>query len=66
MQNTLNVGSYITMDGTVGCALRGYLISINGCNLGNRRDPVLQSELGERHFYLLPGRRVSVRLSVSL
>jgi iron complex outermembrane receptor protein len=66
MQNTLNVGSYITMDGTVGYALHGYLISINGYNLGNRRDPVLQSELGERQFYLLPGRRVFVRLSVSL
>jgi hypothetical protein len=66
MQNTLNVGSYITVDSTIGYAFRGYLISINGYNLGNRRDPVLQSELGERQFYLLPGRRLFVRLSVSL
>ena len=43
-----------------------YTISVNGYNLGNRRDAVLASELGERQFYLLPARRVFVKMSKTL
>jgi outer membrane receptor protein involved in Fe transport len=66
MQNTIRAGSYVTADATVGYALRGYTISVNGYNLGNRRDAVLASELGERQFYLLPARRVFVKMSKTL
>jgi iron complex outermembrane receptor protein len=66
MQNTVNAGSYITVDTTLGYAFSGYSISVSGYNLSNRRDPVLRSELGEGQFYLLPGRRVFVRVSASL
>jgi outer membrane receptor protein involved in Fe transport len=66
MQNTVNAGSYITVDSTLGYAFRGYSISVSGYNLTNRRDPVLRSELGEGQFYLLPGRRLFVRVSASL
>jgi iron complex outermembrane recepter protein len=66
MQNTIRAGSYVTADATIGYALRGYTISVNGYNLGNRRDAVLASELGERQFYLLPARRVFVKMSKTL
>ncbi len=65
-QNTINAGSYVAVDATLGYAFRGYSVSVNGYNLGNRRDPVLESELGEGQFYLLPGRRVFVKVSVPL
>jgi iron complex outermembrane recepter protein len=66
MQNMITAGSYITVDATLGYTFHGYSISVNGCNLGNRRDPVLQSELGEGRFYLMPARRVFVKFSGAL
>jgi outer membrane receptor protein involved in Fe transport len=66
MQNAIRAGSYTTMDGTFGYAFRGYVISVNGYNLTNRRDPVLQSELGEGQIYPLTGRRVFVKFSLAL
>jgi iron complex outermembrane receptor protein len=65
-QNAIEAGSYITVDGTLGYALRKYLISVNGYNLTNRRDPVLGSELGEGQLYPLTARRVLLRLSMAL
>jgi iron complex outermembrane receptor protein len=66
MQNAIEAGSYITVDGTLGYAFRGYVISVNGYNLTNRRDPVLQSELGEGQIYPLTARRVLLRFSAAL
>jgi outer membrane receptor protein involved in Fe transport len=62
----ISTGSYITMDCTLGYAFRRFQISLNGSNLTNRRNPVLQSELGEGQFYLFPARRLFVKLSASL
>lgn len=66
MQNSVEAQSYTTLDGSLGYAFRGYAVSLNGYNLGNRRDPVLQSELGEGQFYLLPGRRLFLKLAVPI
>ena len=66
MQNTINARSYVTVDAGLGYAFHSYTISLNGHNLGNRRDPVLESELGEGQLYLLPGRRVFVKFSALL
>ncbi len=66
MQNTIEAQSYTSLDGSLGYAFRGYTVSLNGYNLGNRRDPVLQSELGEGQFYLLPGRRLFLKLSADI
>lgn len=66
MQNTINAKAYITLDGTLGYAWRGYALSVSGYNLSNRRDPVLESELGEGQFYLFPGRRIFVKLSAAI
>jgi iron complex outermembrane receptor protein len=66
MQNAIDAGSYITMDATFGYALRSYVVSVNGYNLTNRRDPVLTSELGEGQIYPLIGRRVFLKFSVAM
>jgi hypothetical protein len=36
---------------------------LDGSNLGNRRDAVQLSELGEGQFYRLPARRVDATLT---
>jgi len=36
---------------------------LDGSNLGNRRDAVQLSKLGEGQFYRLPGRRVDATLT---
>jgi hypothetical protein len=64
--NSIGTGSYVALDASIGYGLRGYMISINGSNLSNRRNPVQESELGEGQFYLLPGRRAFVKVSMSL
>jgi outer membrane receptor protein involved in Fe transport len=66
MQNTITAGSYVTVDATLGYAFHRYTVSVNGYNITNRRDPVLESELGEGQFYLMPARRVLVKLSAAL
>jgi outer membrane receptor protein involved in Fe transport len=66
MQNQITAGSYATVDATLGYAFGRYAISVNGYNLSDRREPVLQSELGEGQFYLLPGRRVFLKVSAAL
>jgi iron complex outermembrane receptor protein len=66
MQNQITAGSYATVDATLGYAFQRYAISVNGYNLSDRREPVLQSELGEGQFYLLPGRRVFLKVSAAL
>lgn len=65
-QNTITAGSYVTVDATLGYAFHGYTISLNGYNLSDHRDPVLESELGEGQFYLLLGRRVFLKASAAL
>jgi outer membrane receptor protein involved in Fe transport len=64
MQNTITGRSYVTVDTTLGYSFRDFVLSVNGYNLTNRRDPVLDSELGEGQFYLLPARRIFVKVSV--
>jgi iron complex outermembrane receptor protein len=65
MQNQITSGSYATLDATLGYAFQRCAISVNGYNLSDRREPVLRSELGEGQFYLLPGRRVFVKVSAA-
>jgi iron complex outermembrane receptor protein len=66
MQNSLSSGSYVTVDATVGYVFARYTVSVNGYNLTDRREPTLDSELGEGQLYLLPGRRVFLKISAAL
>jgi hypothetical protein len=66
MPNTLGAKAYGTVDATLGYRFRRYSATLAGYNLSNRRDPVSSSELGDGQFYLLQGRRLFLRLAVSL
>ena len=57
-QNQARIGGYATVDAMVGYRWPRLLLRVSGTNLGNRRDPVVRSELGEGQFYRLPGRRI--------
>ncbi len=41
-------------------------IRLAGRNLGDRRDPVSESELGDAQYYLMPGRRLDLSVSVKI
>jgi outer membrane receptor protein involved in Fe transport len=66
MQNTVPAKAFMTADGSFGYRFRNWTVSMNIYNLGNRRDPVLASELGEDQIYRLTGRRAFMTLSVTL
>jgi outer membrane receptor protein involved in Fe transport len=52
-----------TSDAATGYRLDRCELRLNGSNLGNRRDPVAESELGEGQYYRLPARFVELNLS---
>lgn len=66
MLNTARAKAYVTADASIGYRFRNLTLVLSAYNLGNRRDPVVTSELGEGQFYRLPGRRVFVKLAVPI
>jgi hypothetical protein len=56
--NTAEQASYAVFDASVGYRFDTFTVQLSGVNLGDRRDAVMQSELGEAQFYRMPGRRV--------
>ena len=51
-----------TVDLSAGYRAQRWEIRLDARNLGDRRDPVSESELGESSYYLLPSRRVDATL----
>jgi len=62
--NTSVAGSYTTVDAGIGYRFDKWELRLDGYNLGNRRDPVAESELGDAQFYRLPGRTAIVSARV--
>ncbi len=65
-QNLAHVGGYATFDASAGYAWPTLSIMLSGSNLGDRRTPVLASELGDGQIYRLPGRRIRLALQWSM
>ncbi|GAC1629630.1 MAG: hypothetical protein NVS9B10_21070 [Nevskia sp.] len=69
---TLRVGdeekaeAYARIDASLAYRFARFSIALEGDNLGDRRAPTVASELGEGQVYVLPGRRVFLRLGYSL
>ena len=63
LANTARVGSYETVDATLGYRWRRYSLSLNAANLSDQRPPVTASEFGDQSYYLLTGRKVFVDLT---
>jgi iron complex outermembrane receptor protein len=61
--NTFDAPAYTVVDASLGYRFERFTLSISGANLGDRRDAVQLSELGEDQFYRMPARRVDATLS---
>jgi outer membrane receptor protein involved in Fe transport len=62
-RNTALAGSYTVVDASVGYRFTLCELRLSGMNLGDRRDPVAESELGESQYYRLPGKAFELQLS---
>jgi len=61
--NTFAAPAYTVVDASLGYRFNRFTLSISGTNLGNRRDAVQLSELGEDQFYRMAARRVDTTVS---
>jgi outer membrane receptor protein involved in Fe transport len=61
--NTFEAPAYAIVDASLGYRFEKFTVSILANNLGNRRDPVQLSELGEGQFYVMPARRINATVS---
>ena len=61
--NTFEAPAYALVDASLGYRFEHVTLSINGENLGNRRDAVQLSELGEGQFYAMTARRIDAVLA---
>ena len=57
-RNTAPAGGYVVWSAGVGYRIGRSELRVDGRNLGNRRPPVSESELGDAQYYLLPARSV--------
>jgi len=70
-RNTAHVGSYRTLDATVGYRQGRLTFALQGANLTDRRDPVAESEFSEivagaSSYYRLPARHVELTFHYAL
>ena len=56
---------FTTLDAGAGYRLDRWELRVEGRNLGNGRDAVSESELGDAQCYLLPARRIDATIAVS-
>jgi outer membrane receptor protein involved in Fe transport len=61
--NTFDAPGYAVIDASLGYRFEKFTLAILGSNLGNRRDAVQLSELGEGQFYRLPARRIDASIT---
>lgn len=63
-RNTALAPGFTTIDIGVGYRLEGYELRVDGRNLGDARDPVAESELGDAQYYRMTARRFDVTFGV--
>ncbi len=63
-RNRAVVPGYTTLEAGAGLRSGRWEIRIDGRNLGDRRDPVAESELGDAQYYRLDARRVEATFGV--
>ena len=64
--NTSVSPAYSTVDAGVGFRTKDWTIRLDGTNLGDRRDPAAESEIGDAQFYRLPGRTILMSVTMQL
>jgi outer membrane receptor protein involved in Fe transport len=63
-RNTALAGPYAAVDFGAGYRRGRWELRVDGHNLGDRRDPVSESELGDAQYYLMTARRADVTFAV--
>lgn len=66
MQNTKRAGGYFTEDASVGYGFERVNVMASAYNVTDRRDPALESDLGEGQFYRVKGRWLQLKITVAL
>ncbi len=64
MRNTAPAGGFATVGLGLGYRMSRWELRADAKNLGDRRDPVAESEFGDAQYYLLPSRRVDATIKV--
>ncbi len=64
MRNTALAKAFTTFDAGVGYRAGAYELRLDGRNIGNRRDPIAESEFGDAQYYRMPAR--SIQAGVAL
>jgi iron complex outermembrane receptor protein len=62
-RNTALADGYATLAASIGYKKDKWEARLSGRNLGDRRDPVAESELGDAQYYRLPARRFDLTVS---
>ena len=63
-RNTVEAPAYTVVDASFGYRFERMTLSVSAANLGNRRDAVQPSDLGEGQFYRMTARRFDASLTV--
>ena len=63
-RNTALASPFTTVDIGVGYRLNRWEARLDGRNLGDRRDPISESELGDAQYYRLPERRLDLTVGL--
>jgi iron complex outermembrane receptor protein len=64
--NTSVWPAYATVDAGIGFRTKSWTLRLDGTNLGSRRDPATESEIGDAQFYRLSGRTVLLSVAMKL
>lgn len=62
-RNTALAGPFTTVDAGIGFRTGQYELRLDGRNLGDRRDPIAESEFGDAQYYRLPARTILAGLA---
>jgi iron complex outermembrane recepter protein len=63
-RNTALAPGFVTVDMGIGYRVDRYEVRLDGRNLGDARDPISESELGDAQYYRMPARRFDVTFGV--
>jgi iron complex outermembrane receptor protein len=58
MRNTSLAPAFTTIDAGIGYRSGRYEFRVDGRNLGNKRDPISESEFGDAQYYRMPARTI--------
>jgi len=64
-RNNALAAAFTTVDGGAGYRRGRWELRLDGRNLGDRRDPVSESELGDAHYYRKTSRQVDLTFAVT-